>query len=67
MIMQSFNVNGRSLIRNYRKRVEILVDIHTQNDFLVAWGKSCVANHRGVLANIRRVMAYFRDHNIHEA
>lgn len=51
----------RPLITLKKKR--ILIDIDTQRDLFVADGKSCVRNHRRVLANIRRVMAWARkDH-----
>lgn len=50
------------LIRARRK--QILVDIDTQKDFLLAGGKACIGNHRRVLAHIRRVMAWARCRNI---
>jgi nicotinamidase-related amidase len=50
------------LVRTRRK--QILVDIDTQKDFLLVSGKSCIRNHRRVLANIRRVMAWARCHNV---
>jgi nicotinamidase-related amidase len=46
------------LVRTRRK--QILVDIDTQKDFLLVSGKACIRNHRRVLANIRRVMAWAR-------
>ena len=46
------------------KRKQILVDIDTQKDFLLAGGKACIGNHRRVLAHIRRVMAWARFRNI---
>jgi len=46
------------LVRTRRK--QILIDIDTQKDFLLVNGKSCIRNHRRVLANIRRVMAWAR-------
>ncbi len=46
------------LIRPRRK--QILIDIDTQRDFLLAEGKACIRNHRRVLAHIRRVMAWAR-------
>jgi len=46
------------LIRTRRK--QILIDIDTQRDFLLAEGKACIRNHRRVLAHIRRVMAWAR-------
>ncbi len=46
------------------KRRRILVDINTQKDFLTEQGSCCVRNHRRVLANIRRIMAWTRLKNI---
>jgi nicotinamidase-related amidase len=43
---------------------QILIDINTQKDFLLAEGKACIRNHRRVLAHIRRVMAWARAGNI---
>jgi len=51
-----------SLIRTRRK--QILIDIDTQRDFLLVKGKACVKNHRRVLANIRRMMAWARINSI---
>ncbi len=42
------------------RRKQILIDIDTQKDFLLAGGKDCIRNHRRVLAHIRRVMAWAR-------
>jgi nicotinamidase-related amidase len=42
------------------RRKQILVDVDTQKDFLLAGGKACIGNHRRVLAHIRRVMAWAR-------
>jgi nicotinamidase-related amidase len=42
------------------QRKQILLDIDTQEDFLLAAGKACIRNHRRVLAHIRRVMAWAR-------
>lgn len=50
------------LVRARRK--QILIDIDTQKDFLLVSGKACVKNHRRVLANIRRMMAWARINNI---
>ncbi len=50
-------------ILNLRRR-RILIDVGTQRDLFLADGKSCVRNHRRVLANIRRVMAWTRRDNI---
>ncbi len=46
-------------ILNLRKK-RILIDVDTQQDFFLAEGKMCVRNHRRVLANIRRIMAWAR-------
>jgi nicotinamidase-related amidase len=46
------------------KRRRILIDIGTQNDFFLAQGTACIRNHRRVLANIRRMMAWARLKNI---
>lgn len=46
------------------RRKQILVDIDTQKDFLLAHGKACIRNHRRVLTHIRRVMAWARTQNI---
>ena len=46
------------------RRRQILLDIDTQKDFLLADGKACIRNHRRVLAHIRRVMAWARTQNI---
>jgi len=42
------------------RRRRILVDVDVQQDLFLADGKACVRNHRRVLANIRRVMAWAR-------
>ncbi len=45
------------------RKKRILIDVDTQNDLFLADGKACIRNHRRVLANIRRVMAWSRrDH-----
>ena len=46
------------------RRRQILIDIDTQKDFLLAGGKACIGNHRRVLAHIRRVMAWARRRNV---
>jgi nicotinamidase-related amidase len=46
------------------RRRQVLVDVNTQRDFLLAGGKACVRNHRRVLAHIRRVMAWARSNNV---
>jgi len=50
------------LVRARRKQV--LVDIDTQKDFLLAGGKACIGNHRRVLTHIRRVMAWARQRGV---
>lgn len=50
------------LVKSRRK--QILVDIDTQKDFLLAEGKNCIRNHRRVLAHIRRMMAWARSQNV---
>jgi nicotinamidase-related amidase len=52
----------RQLIKRHRRW--ILVDINTQKDFLLASGKVCVRNHRRVLANVRRVMAWAKHNDV---
>lgn len=52
----------RPILNLRRKR--ILIDVGTQRDLFLADGKNCVRNHRRVLANIRRVMAWTRKENI---
>jgi len=42
------------------RRKRILVDVDTQNDLLVASGSGCIKNHRRVLMNIRRMVAWAR-------
>ena len=50
------------LVRARRKQV--LIDVDTQEDFLLARGKACIRNHRRVLGHIRRVMAWARANGI---
>ena len=52
----------RQLIRMHRR--QILIDINTQIDFFLAEGSACIRNHRRVLANVRRMMAWARRRNI---
>jgi len=52
----------RQLLRVRRRH--ILVDINTQKDFFLAGGNACIRNHRRVLANVRRMMAWARYRNI---
>jgi nicotinamidase-related amidase len=51
-----------SIIRLTRRRV--IVDVDTQRDFFLAEGMACVRNHRRILANIRRLMAWARTYNV---
>ena len=46
------------------RRRQILIDINTQRDFLLAGGKACIRNHRRVLTHIRRMIAWARYRNI---
>ena len=46
------------------RRRQILIDVDTQKDFLLAGGKACIRNHRRILAHIRRVMAWARHRNV---
>ena len=46
------------------RRRQILIDINTQRDFLLAEGKVCIRNHRRVLGHIRRMVAWARYKNI---
>ena len=52
----------RQLIRARRRQV--LLDISTQRDFFLAAGNACINNHRRVLANVRRIMAWARSRKI---
>jgi len=52
----------RPIITLRRKR--IIVDVDTQKDFFLANGAACIRNHRRVLANIRRVVAWARLKNV---
>ncbi|HOK96949.1 MAG TPA: isochorismatase family protein [Anaerohalosphaeraceae bacterium] len=52
----------RPIITLRKKR--ILIDVDTQRDLFVADGRACVRNHRRILANIRRVMAWARKYKI---
>ena len=46
------------------RRRRIIIDIDTQKDFFLANGAACIRNHRRVIANIRRVIAWARYKNI---
>ena len=52
----------RQLMRLRRRQV--LIDVNTQKDFLLANGHACTRNHRLVLANVRRIMAWARARNV---
>ncbi len=46
------------------RRKQVLLDINTQRDFLLANGHCCIRNHRRVLTHIRRMMAWARTHDV---
>ncbi|MCK5174881.1 MAG: hypothetical protein KAR47_15915, partial [Planctomycetes bacterium] len=46
------------------RRKRMIVDVDTQRDFFLASGAKCIRNHRRVLVNIRRVMAWSRLKNV---
>ncbi len=50
MVRQFFN----------KRRGIVLIDINTQNDFFMPEGKARIRNHKRVLANVRRIMAWAR-------
>ena len=52
----------RQLVRSRRKRV--LIDISTQQDLFLGAGKACIRNHRRVLMNLRRMIAWARHGNV---
>jgi nicotinamidase-related amidase len=52
----------RQLIKKRRKW--ILVDINTQRDFFLARGNTCIRNHRKILTNVRRMMAWAKRNNV---
>ena len=52
----------RQLIKKRRKY--ILVDINTQKDFFIADSHACIKNHKKVLANVRRMIAWARHNNV---
>ncbi len=45
------------------RRKRVLIDIDTQRDFFLAEGSACIRNHRRVLMNIRRTLAWARIKN----
>ena len=52
----------RQLLKSRRRQV--LVDVGTQRDYFLESGTACIRNHRRVLANIRRMMAWARHDEI---
>lgn len=42
------------------RRKRVIVDIDTQKDLFLAEGNECIRNHRRILMNIRRVLAWAR-------
>ncbi|MHC4758451.1 MAG: cysteine hydrolase family protein [Planctomycetota bacterium] len=50
-------------LANARRR-RILIDISTQKDLFFPTGKACIRNHRRVLRNVRRMIAWARRRNI---
>jgi nicotinamidase-related amidase len=46
------------------KRRQVLIDINTQRDFMLAEGGACIRNHRRVLVHVRRMMAWARRRDI---
>jgi nicotinamidase-related amidase len=46
------------------RRRRVLIDIDTQKDFFLASGSACIRNHRRVLMNIRRTLAWARVKNL---
>jgi len=48
------------------RRRRVLVDVDVQHDLFLANGKACVRNHRRVLANIRRTVAWARRERIRQ-
>jgi nicotinamidase-related amidase len=47
-----------------KRRRWILIDINTQKDFFLAGGNACIRNHRRVLANVRRIMAWAKHNDV---
>jgi nicotinamidase-related amidase len=52
----------RQLVKPRRRQV--LIDVSTQRDYFLAQGSACIRNHRHVLANVRRMMAWARRKDI---
>lgn len=46
------------------KRRQVLIDVNTQRDFMLADGGACIRNHRRVLVHIRRMMAWARRRDV---
>ncbi len=46
------------------KRKYIIIDVSTQKDFFLAKSTGCINNHRRILANIRRIIAWARARHI---
>lgn len=53
----------RQLLKNRNR--QIIIDVSTQKDLFLSDGIARVRNHRRVLSNIRRVIAYARSRRIH--
>ena len=52
----------RQLIKKRRKWV--LIDVNTQKDFFLANGNTCIRNHRKILTNVRRMMAWAKRNDV---
>jgi len=52
----------QQLIKKRRKWV--LIDINTQRDFFLAKGNTCIRNHRKILTNVRRMMAWAKYNDV---
>ncbi len=52
----------RQLLKKRRKW--ILIDVNTQKDFFLAEGNTCIRNHRKVLTNVRRMMAWAKHKDV---
>jgi len=65
LLGQEGQVDETMLIQMIKpRRKQVLLDINTQRDFLLASGYCCIRNHRRVLSHIRRVMAWARIHDV---
>jgi len=62
VVFLEINIMILQLVKSRRK--QIIIDIDTQKDFLLAQGRACIRNHRRVLAHIRRVMAWARAQHV---